>query len=138
MKYEFANVLVADTRLLMNMSEPENYPRVLVLNNQLNETCSRQQQQQHNQRHLNLHPSASAARQSNCSTCCLRIEEPEFKKRAHLDEYDSMTTPTTTTDQQQQQCFGKCVSMQPPSYSSKGKSVKLTSDLIEQTNSQLQ
>lgn len=105
MKYEFANVLVADTRLLLaNNSGLEldgsSQPRILVLNNRLSAENNCQSPAN------NLRPPIEGSQSTtDCSNCCLRIEEPEFRKRADA----SLLPPSSSSDSpdRTQKCFGK-------------------------------
>lgn len=72
-KYKFADVLVADTKLLMgSISNQVTRPQVIVLNNKLNVKCRKQQ--------LN----DGGAECSSSETCCLQIEEPELRRRSDM------------------------------------------------------
>lgn len=74
-KYNFDNVLVADTKLLVQVGKVRGGPQILVLNNKLNKCEHRKQP-------------------IRCDTCCLQVEEPQFKRRSDIFK--------NTTD-----CFGK-------------------------------
>lgn len=67
-KYNFDNVLVADTRLLMSMSDPVVRPQIIVLNNKLNVKCRKQ----------------TNAGCSSSATCCLQVDEPELRRRSDM------------------------------------------------------
>lgn len=68
-KYNFDNVLVADTRLLMSMSNPVMRPQIIVLNNKLNVKCRK-------------HQTTSGC--SSSATCCLQVDEPELRRRSDM------------------------------------------------------
>ena len=66
-KYNFDNILVADTRVLRRMNDTDPRPQILVLNNKLNKCHTHQ---------------------PNCVACCLQIEAPEFKRRSSVSSPD--------------------------------------------------
>lgn len=75
-KYNFDNVLVADTKLLMQIGKLRTVgPQILALNNKLNK-CEHLKQP------------------IKCDTCCLQVEESQFKRRSDIFQ--------NTTN-----CFGK-------------------------------
>lgn len=76
-KYNFDNVLVADTKLLGEISENGSAPQILVLNNRLNKCANNQQP-------------------IKCDTCCLQVEESQFRRRS--DAFHNSV-----------ECFGKYV-----------------------------
>lgn len=92
LKYNFDNVLVANTRLLSPMINNDTssiaiQPHVLVLNGKLNK-CSK------------FENNNNSTKSSTCSSCCLQVESSEFRKR-------SILVPRRQTINNQPECFGK-------------------------------
>lgn len=87
-RYKFDNVLVANSRLLVDMDVESpasgRQPEVLILNSKLNKCSSNKTQ--------------------ICDSCCLRIESSEFKRRL-------LSISKNVDEQQQLDCYGK---FQPP------------------------
>lgn len=71
-RYKFDGVLVAGTKLLVTMGQQlSDQPGILVLNSKMN-SCNRQPDIRE----------ATANLTPRCSTCCLRTERSEFKRRS--------------------------------------------------------
>lgn len=87
-KYNFDNVLVADTKLLMDMNDQDvGQPQIIVLNNKLNLKCRKQEDN-----------NGTCSASSSSTTCCLQVEEPEFRRRSDMIIVEA--------DLSKQRCFG--------------------------------
>lgn len=87
-RYKFENVKIAEADLAINKSSSKWLPRILVLNNKLNKCQT-----------TSANSAVVAANESRCVSCCLRIEEPEFRRRSSVETPDYQAETG--------QCFGK-------------------------------